>query len=118
MMVLSTATVFCLVPGIVAMGIGLGAAYPDFKAENPTQTVDELRRARFHDHLRRLIAAVILLEAGPVYRIFMADMHGRPLPTNVWVWTVAAFALALVLSVAAVVLPLRFGLRRLSRMPI
>jgi ABC-2 type transport system permease protein len=35
MMALSTITVFFLVPGIVAMGIGFGAAYPDFKAENP-----------------------------------------------------------------------------------
>jgi hypothetical protein len=46
----------------------------------------------------------------------MADMHGRPLSTYVWVWTAGAFALAFALSVAAVVLPLRFGLRRLSRM--
>jgi len=38
-MILSIVTIFFLVPGIVAMGIGLGAAYPDFKAENPTQTV-------------------------------------------------------------------------------
>ena len=65
-----------------------------------------------------LITAVVLLEAGPVYRIFMADMHGRPLSTYVWVWTAGAFALAFALSVAAVVLPLRFGLRRISRMPI
>ena len=39
MMALSTITVFFLVPGIVDMGIGFGAAYPDFKAENPAQTV-------------------------------------------------------------------------------
>ena len=118
MMALSSATVFCLVPGIVAIGIGLGAAYPDFKAENPTQTVTSFGGLVFMITCAGLIAAVILLEAGPVYRIFMADMHGRPLPTYVWVWTAGAFALALVLSVAAVVLPLRFGLRRLSRMPI
>ncbi len=31
MMALSTVTVFFLVPGIVAMGIGFGATYPDFK---------------------------------------------------------------------------------------
>jgi ABC-2 type transport system permease protein len=39
MMALSTITVFFLVSWIVAMGIGFGAAYPDFKAENPAQTV-------------------------------------------------------------------------------
>jgi ABC-2 type transport system permease protein len=117
-MALSSATVFCLVPGIVAIGIGLGAAYPDFKAENPTQTVTSFGGLVFMITCAGLIAAVILLEAGPVYRIFMADMHGRPLPMYVWVWTAGAFALALVLSVAAVTVPLRFGLRRLFRMPI
>ena len=30
MMALSTVTVFFLVPGIVAMGIGFGAAYPEY----------------------------------------------------------------------------------------
>ena len=118
MMALSSATVFCLVPGVVAIGIGLGAAYPDFKAENPTQTVTSFGGLVFMITCAGLITAVVLLEAGPVYRIFMADMHGRPLSTYVWVWTAGAFALAFALSVAAVVLPLRFGLRRLSRMPI
>jgi ABC-2 type transport system permease protein len=118
MMALSSATVFCLVPGIVAIGIGLGAAYPDFKAENPTQTVTSFGGLVFMIACAGLIGAVILLEAGPVYRIFMADLNGRPLPAYVWGWTAGAFALALVLSVAAVVLPLRFGLRRLARMPI
>jgi ABC-2 type transport system permease protein len=118
MMALSSATVFCLVPGIVAIGIGLGAAYPDFKAENPTQTVTSFGGLVFMITCAGLITAVILLEAGPVYRIFMADLHGRPLPDYVRTWTAAAFALAFALSVAAVVLPLRFGLRRLSRMPI
>jgi len=37
-MVLSTVDIFLLVPGVVSMGIGFGAAYPDFKAENPAQT--------------------------------------------------------------------------------
>ncbi len=64
------------------------------------------------------IGLVILLQAGPVYRIFMADLHGRPLSAAVWLWTAAAFSAALVLSILAVVLPLRFGLRRLSRVPI
>jgi ABC-2 type transport system permease protein len=116
MMALSSATVFCLVPGVVAIGLGLGAAYPDFKAENPTQTVTSFGGLVFMIACAGLITAVILLEAGPVYRIFMADLHGRPLPAYVRVWTAAAFALAFALSVAAVVLPLRFGLRRLARM--
>jgi ABC-2 type transport system permease protein len=115
MMTLSIATVFFLVPGIVALGIGLGAAYPDFKAENPTQTVTSFGGLIFMIVSAGYIAAVILLQAGPVYRIFMADLHGKPLSTGVWLWIAAAFGAALVLSTLAIILPLRFGEKRLSQ---
>jgi ABC-2 type transport system permease protein len=118
MMALSTVTVFCLVPGIVAMGIGLGAAYPDFKAENPAQTASSFGGLVFMLICAAYIGVVILLQAGPVYRLFMADLHGRPLSTAVWLWIVAAFGAAFALSILAVILPLRLGIRRLSRMPI
>lgn len=115
MMALSTVTVFFLVPGIVAMGIGLGAAYPDFKAENPAQTVTSFGGLVFMIACAVYIGLVLLLEAGPVYRIFMAGIHGRPLSTALWAWTIASFGLALALSILAVVLPLRFGEKRLSQ---
>jgi len=115
MMVLSTVTVFFLVPGIVAMGIGLGAAFPDFKAENPAQTASSFGGLVFMLTAAIFIAVVILLQAGPVYRLFMADLHGKPLSTIVWLWVVAAFSAAFTLSILAVILPLRFGEKRLSR---
>jgi ABC-2 type transport system permease protein len=115
MMVLSTATVFCVVPGIVSLGIGLGAAYPDFKAENPAQTVTSFGGLVFMLTCAGFIGLVILLEAGPVYRLFMAGLHGKPLSAAVWLWAAAAFGAAFALSLLAVVLPLRFGERRLSR---
>jgi ABC-2 type transport system permease protein len=118
MMTLSTLTVFFLVPGIVAMGIGLGAAYPDFKAENPTQTVTSFGGLVFMIACAGYIGLVILLQAGPVYRLFMADLHGRPLSAATWLWIVAAFGAALALSILAVILPLRFGERRLSQVHI
>lgn len=115
MMALSTLTVFCLVPGIVAMGIGLGAAYPEFKAENPSQTVTSFGGLVFMILCAGLIAAVILIEAGPVYRLFMAALHGRPLSPWAWVWTIASFSAVFVLSLAALLLPMRFGARQLSK---
>ncbi|MFO7708984.1 MAG: hypothetical protein R6V84_12490 [Desulfobacterales bacterium] len=118
MMALSTVTVFFLVPGIVAMGIGLGAAYPDFKAENPTQTVTSFGGLVFMIACAAFIGLVLLLEAGPVYRIVMADLHGRPLSAALWAWTAGSFGLAFALSILAVVLPLRFGEKRLAKVHI
>jgi ABC-2 type transport system permease protein len=115
MMALSTVTVFCLVPGIVAMGIGLGAAYPDFKAENPAQTASSFGGLVFMLACAAYIGVVILLQAGPVYWLFMADLHGRPLSTAAWFWIVAAFSAAFALSILAVILPLRFGEKRLHQ---
>ncbi len=36
---ISVLTIFSMVPGIIAMGIRLGAIYPDFRSENPMQSV-------------------------------------------------------------------------------
>jgi ABC-2 type transport system permease protein len=115
MMALSTVTVFCLVPGIVALGIGLGAAYPDFKAENPAQTASSFGGLVFMLTAAVYIGGVILLQAGPVYRLFMADLHGRALSAAVWLWVVGAFGAAFALSILAIILPLRFGEKRLRQ---
>ncbi len=115
MMALSVITVFFLVPGIVALGIGLGAAYPDFKAENPTQTVTSFGGLAFMIACAGYIGLVILLEAGPVYHLFMADIRGNTLSSTVWLWTIGSFAIALIGSLLAIALPMRFGERRLSQ---
>jgi ABC-2 type transport system permease protein len=115
MMFLSTATVFFLVPGIVAIGIGIGAAYPDFKAENPTQSVTSYGGLLFMILSAGLIIAVTVVEAGPVYHIFMADFWEKKLTIWQGLWAVGSFAAVVLLSLAAVFLPMRFGEVRLSR---
>ncbi|MBW2193387.1 MAG: hypothetical protein JRF27_06325, partial [Deltaproteobacteria bacterium] len=79
MMMLSVTTVFLMVPGIVSMGIGFGAAYPDFKSENPAQTVTSFGGLLYMMVCAGYIGLVVMLEAGPVYHIFMAGMRGRVL---------------------------------------
>jgi ABC-2 type transport system permease protein len=115
MMALSTITVFFLVPGIVAMGIGFGAAYPDFKAENPTQTVTSFGGLVFMIVCAAYIAVVILIEAGPVYNLFMAEIRGKILSPAAWLWIIGSFAAVFFFSIIAVALPMRFGENRLSK---
>jgi len=116
MMALSTVTVFFLVPGIVSMGIGLGAAYPDFKAENPAQTVTSYGGLVFMILCASYIGLVIIAQAGPVYKLFMADIHDRSITVLEWAWIISSFALTFILSIAAVLLPMKFGEKRLSSM--
>jgi ABC-2 type transport system permease protein len=118
MMALSIITVFLLVPGIVAMGIGLGAAYPDFKAENPTQTVTSFGGLMFMILCAGYIGVIILLEAGPVYNLFMADIREKIIPLGVWLWIAASFSAVLIFSLLAIILPMRFGEKRLSKVRI
>jgi ABC-2 type transport system permease protein len=114
MMVLSTLTVFLMVPGVVAMGVGLGAAYPDFRSENPSQSMTSFGGLLFMILAAGFIAAVIVLEAGPVYAFFMAGFHGRSLSVLQWVWLAVSFTMVLLLCIVAVILPMRFGERRLK----
>jgi ABC-2 type transport system permease protein len=114
MMVLSVATVFCMVPGIVAMGVGLGAVYPDFQSENPAQAVTSFGGLLFMILCTVFIGLVIVLEAGPVYQVFIAGMHGKGLSVGQWAWLSVSFFLALLLCILAVILPMRIGERRLQ----
>jgi ABC-2 type transport system permease protein len=114
MMGLSVATIFLLTPGIVALGIGIGAAYPDFHSENPSQSATSFGGVLFMLLAAGLIAAAIILEAGPVYQLFMADMGGRKLAPLQWAGMVFSFVLVLLICTLAVILPMRLGERRLG----
>jgi ABC-2 type transport system permease protein len=102
-----------MTPGVVALGVGLGAAYPDFQSENPAQSVTSFGGLLFMLLAAGFIATVIVLEAGPVYQVFMADFHGRRLSGLQWIWLVGSFTLVLILCSLAVILPMRLGERRL-----
>jgi ABC-2 type transport system permease protein len=116
MMILSTLTVFFIVPGIVAMGIGLGAAYPDFKAENPTQTITSFGGLVYMIACAGYIGLVVIIEAGPVYNLFMAGIRNKIITFPAWIWIVGSFTLVLVLSLLAIYMPMRFGEKRLSEL--
>jgi ABC-2 type transport system permease protein len=115
MMVLSTLSMLFIVPGVVSMGIGFGAAYPDFKSENPAQTVTSFGGLLFMMICAGYIGIVIILEAGPVYNIFMAGISKRALSNLEWIWIIGSFALVFILSILVITLPMRFGERKLSK---
>jgi len=114
MMVLSVLTILFMVPGIVSMGLGLGAIYPDFKAENPAQSVTSLGGLIYMTLSVGFILAVVALEAGPVYSIFMSGVRGIGPKGVQWVWLVGSFSVVLVLCLATLIIPMRLGEKRIS----
>ena len=109
MMILSVTTIFCLVPAVVAMAIGLGSVYPDFKSENPALSVTSFGGLLFMLCCFGLIILVIILEAGPVYYLFMAMMRSGSLSILQITWTVISFTLVLFLCALATLYPMHMG---------
>ena len=118
MMALSVINIFFLVPGVVSMGIGFGAAYPDFKSENPAQTVTSFGGLLFMMICGVYLGCIIIIEAGPVYNIFMAVIKERVITVFEWIWIIGSFILVFILNIIAIVLPIRFGEKKLSKLVI
>jgi len=114
MMGLSTINVLLMVPGVIALGIGMGAAYPDFKSENPIQSVTSFGGLMFMIISAVFIIAVLVLESGPVYSIFMAQYNGIPLTTGQWIWAAGSFFAAFIMCVLFFIVPMRYGERKLA----
>ena len=114
MMFLSTITIFFMVPGVVGIGIGFGAAYPNFKSENPAQSVTSFGGLLFMILCAAFVGGIVMLEAGPVYNLFMAGFHERTMSILEWVWIIGSFSLSLMICILALILPMRFGERKLA----
>ncbi|MBF0450328.1 MAG: hypothetical protein HQK75_06480 [Candidatus Magnetomorum sp.] len=115
MMFLSVITIACISPGVVALGIGLGAAYPDFKSENPTQTVTGFGGLMYMFCSSAFFGSVVLLETFPVYLIFNAHFKKIFLKDSDALLILFCFSMGLIICLFALFVPMWFGERRLKR---
>jgi ABC-2 type transport system permease protein len=98
------------------MGVGLGAAYPNFHVENVVQVATGFGGMLFMILCAGFVGSVVILEAGPVYTIFMAKLRGNPIGLFHWVWITLSFVLVAAINTVAVFWPMRLGVRRLFHM--
>ena len=111
---LAPMTIFSMVFGITALGIGIGAAFPNFKAENLTQIATGFGGLLYMILAMGFISLVIVLEAGPVYTLFMAQVRQHSLGLLQWSYVGGSIVLTVLVNIAAVWLPMRYGIRKLG----
>jgi ABC-2 type transport system permease protein len=118
MMIISTVTIFLITIAIVSMGIGIGAVYPRFQVEDVAQIHSGFGGLIYMIICVSFIGLVILLEAWPTYLVFMARMGHRSLSPLQWMELILCFCLTISLILTAIFMPIRIGLKRLSRIEI
>lgn len=113
MMAIGVATVFLMTFGITALGVGLGAVFPQFRYENVAQIPTGFGGIVYMLLTMLFIGVIITIEAWPVYRIFLSQSLGAGMSAQRWTAVALAFLAVIALNILAVFLPLRMGLRRL-----
>lgn len=112
MMVVSLTTICALTLAIAALALGYGALYPQFETENAAQIPTSFGGLVFMMTTIALLAAVIVSLWQAVHTYVRAVYDGRPVVVDAWMlfW----FGVAAALCLAATVIPLRVGLRKME----
>lgn len=113
MMVLSIATIVVMTFAIAAMALGFGAIFPKFDTENPAEIPTSFGGLLFMMTATAYLGVMIALQAWPVYSILRARQTGA-VDGGMMVTLAIFLGLALVLSLAATVLPLRAAVQRIE----
>lgn len=111
---LSSLTMVLMVCGVVAMAVGLGGVYPHFRHQNIAQVATGFGGVTFMIVSSLFIGVTVVLEAGPVYILFMADVRNVPVTPLQWVFIAVSFAGVLAASVLAVHRPMKMAERALT----
>ena len=118
MMALSLVSIVLMTFAIAALALGFGAAFPRFDTANAADIPTGFGGLLFMMTATGYLALVIALQAWPVYAVLRARMEGVPLATETLAWLAAGLGGALVVSVVAIVVPLRLAVRRVSHVEV
>jgi len=115
MMYLGIVTVGLMTFGITALGVGLGALFPQFKHENIAKITTGFGGIVYMLLSLLFVGMVVTLEAWPVYKLFMARVLGTTIQPTGYMLIVVSFLSVLLINALVFLLPLRIGLKRLEQ---
>ncbi len=111
MFAVSVMTIALMTLALCGMALGFGTLFPQFETENAAQIPTSFGGLVFMIAAISLIAAVIVLEARPVYGYLSAQFYNTPTsPMEMWL----GFGAAGVLCVIATLVPIDVARRRLE----
>ncbi len=113
MMLLSIITMLFMVFGIVALGVGLGAIYPEFKHQNITQVSTGFGGVVYMILSLIFIIVIIVLEAGPMHLLYLTGVRGKILTTPQWCFIVSSLLVAFIVALLAIFTPMKIGMKAL-----
>jgi ABC-2 type transport system permease protein len=113
-MTLSLITITVITFAIAALALGFGALFPRFDTANAADIPTGFGGLVFMMTAVVYLAAVIVLEAWPVYAVLRAQMEGVPLTAGSAAQLAVGLGGAALISAAAIVLPLRAAVRRVG----
>lgn len=115
MMILSSITMFFMVFGLISLGIGLGAIYPKFQYENIAQVATGFGGLMYMIFSALFMAVIIVLESGPVYIVFMADLRNLEISFTQWLLITGSFLSVILIIIFTIYKPIRMGIKALER---
>jgi ABC-2 type transport system permease protein len=114
MMWLSSLTLAGMTFCIASLGLSVGATYPKFDADNAARIAAGPGGLVYMILCMSFIGAIVILEAWPVYVIFMSRLRGTAIGSLAWAGITASMAAVVVLAVVVFVVSTLYGLKRLQ----
>ncbi|MGH7471055.1 MAG: putative ABC transporter permease subunit [Longimicrobiales bacterium] len=116
MMVLSLVSIIMITFAIASLALGFGASFPRFETDNAAEISTGFGGLLFMMSSVAYLGAVVMLEAWPVYALLETRARGQPLSSAHVGGLVVGLGLAVALSVALIVMPLRAARERIELM--
>jgi len=118
MAVLAPVTLLFLAFAIVAMGMAVGVAYPNFTAEHSAKIAASYGGLLYMVLSILFIGIIVVLEAWPVHVITMSSFRRFSLAPRDQVLIVMSFAVVLTLAVSTFWICARWSMKQLEEMEI
>ncbi len=115
---LSSLTLLAMAFPIVSLALAVGVAYPNFEAENAAKVASGSGALVYMVQCMSFIAAVVTLEAWPVYVVFSSQFSDAPLGIFGWVGVCLSLTGVAALTVAVFVFSVRQGIARLEALEV